>query len=145
MALFVQHFGSQVRVRAAEGFGSCGRSAHVLPRQSEICQHGVPFLVNDHVVWFQVSEDNVLLVQGLDAEQNLLDIQPGLVLAEALLDLEVLAQVATGAVIRDQEEVVLRLKGVAQLDNEWVLAHTAHDVAFRDRILLQIVALYLLL
>ena len=103
------------------------------------------FLVDDDVVGLEVPENDVLFVERLDAEQDLLDVQLGLLLAEALLDLEVLAEVAAGAVVRDEEKVVLRLESVPQLHYEGVLAHTTHDVSLGDGILLQVVPFDLLL
>ena len=61
------------------------------------------FLVNYHIVWLQISKNDILFVQGLDSKKNFLNVEPGFILAETLLNLQILAKVTTWAVIWDQE------------------------------------------
>ena len=75
-------------------------------------------------------------MERLDTKQDLLRVEPGFALLEAPLDLQVLAEVAPGAVIRDEEQVLTRLERIPQLNDERVLAHGAHHIALRYRILL---------
>ena len=102
------------------------------------------FFVNDDIVWLQVPEYDVLLVQGLDPEQDLLDVESCLVFSELTFDLKVLGEITTRAVIRYQEEVICRLERIAQLYNEGVL-HRAHHVTLGDCVLLEILLLDLFL
>ena len=99
MSFLIKHFWGKVGVRAAEGLGAGRGASHILPRQPEICQHCVAFLVNDHIVGLKVSEDDVLFMKSLNSKEYLLDVEPRLILTEALFNLQVLAQVATWAVI----------------------------------------------
>ena len=101
--------------------------------------------VDNDIVWLQISKDNVLLVQSLYAQKNLRGVEPCLVLRETSLDLQILAQVTPWTVVRDQEQMVFGLECVSELNYERVLAHAAHNVTLRYRILLQVLLLYLLL
>ena len=101
-------------------------------------------LVNDDVVWLKVPEYDVLRVQGLDPEQDLLDVESCLVFSELTFDLKVLGEVTTRAVIRYQEEVICRLERIAQLHNEGVF-HRTHYVTLGDCVLLEILLLDFLL
>lgn len=55
--------------------------------------------INDYVVRLQVPENDVLLVKGLNAKQDLFDILSCFTLFKVALNLEVLTQITAWAVI----------------------------------------------
>ena len=56
-------------------------------------------LIDDYVIGLQVSEDNVLLVQGFDTQKDFLNVELGLVFSESAFNLEVLAEITAWAVV----------------------------------------------
>jgi len=68
VAVFLQHLRGQIGIAPAETLGADFASPHVLSRQAEISQHRMPAFVYYHIIRFQVAENDILLVQGLDSE-----------------------------------------------------------------------------
>lgn len=78
-------------------------------------------LIYKHVLWLQVSVQNVVLVQKLHSQDDLCEEELRVGELEALVLLEVVEELATGAEINDEAVVIRGDKGVVQLHQEWVL------------------------
>lgn len=57
-----EHLRGQIGGRAAEGAGG-GVVEHAFLGEAEVGEHGVAFVIEDYVVWLQVSEDNIPFMQ----------------------------------------------------------------------------------
>lgn len=77
--------------------------------------------INNDVVRLQVPENNVSLMKSFDCQEHLAEILPGPLLRETTLALEHSAQITTRAEIENQEQLRLRLEGVVEPDDEWML------------------------
>ena len=77
--------------------------------------------INEHILWLQVSVKYVVLVQKLDCQNYLCEEELRVGELEALVLLEVVEELATGAEINDEAVVIRGDKGVVQLHQEWVL------------------------
>ncbi len=85
--------------------------------------------IQNHVVWLQISVNNVMPMQLFESKQDFTDVDSGFVLIESLLYLQVLTQVASRAILQNQEEFSSGLESEVELDYERMADHT-HDVSF---------------
>jgi len=67
VAFVEEDFGGKVLWRAAEGIGAC----FAVLGEAEISKLEIAFLVNENVLWLQVSVDDLLGVEILKHEDNL--------------------------------------------------------------------------
>ena len=88
MACLPDHLWSEVGNGAAEGLRSFVPLKDALLGQTKICQLGMSFVVEHHIVRLQITVDNVPFVQILQSQQNLAQILSGPVLAEPALTLQ---------------------------------------------------------
>lgn len=70
-------------------------------------------LVYDHIIRLKVSENYVLLVKSLYAKKNLLYVEPRFVFAKATLDLEILAEITSWAIVRNEEQMLTSLECIS--------------------------------
>ena len=106
------------------------------PGETEVGQESMTLRVQDDVVRLQVAENNVVLVQTLDGANHFGNVASGLALAEAPLQLEVLAQVASGTKLGDHEQTLGCLESVFDLNNIRMsnLCHFDHDSSLREHV-----------
>ena len=75
-------------------------------------------LIEDNIVWLQVSEDDISLMKVLQSQEHLSQIHPSSILCKSFVFLKCTAHVATRGVIEKKKELLGRLKGVLQSDYE---------------------------
>lgn len=80
-------------------------------------------LAHEYVLGLHVSVDDVEVVQVLNRQYYLAHVYSSLVLGEAVtsLFLENAREVATRTVFQNQKQLLLILKALLHLDDEWVL------------------------
>lgn len=129
----VQHFWRQISRAAAEGLREL-LLPDVFLGESEVCQTAVAVGVNQYVLWFEISVDDIQGVDVLDGQNDLGNEELGLVLLEDLSLVQMVGQVAARAVVENHVEVVRRLEAVVHLDHERMV-RLLQDVALRNRVL----------
>jgi len=145
MALASEHLGSQISVASAEGQRSLVTALDAFTAQSKVCDLCVPFAIDNYIFGLQISEYDVLLMQSFDSQQNLPYVNNSLGFFEGGLNLYVLREITTWAVITYKEEAVFSLKCVPQLYNKRMFFHLLHYISFGKSVLLQTLLSYLLL
>ena len=93
--------------------------------------------IEAYIIWFEVAENYILLVQRLQCTHDFANVSLGLVFAERLLQLEVLTEVAALAKLHDHIQMVRRLERVIDFDDERMIdfGHLRHDLLLRVSIL----------
>ena len=94
--------------------------------------------IKHDIVRLEISEHDASVMQFFDSQQYFSHIKSSLLLCEAALNVEVLRQITSWAIIKDKVQFVLCLKGVSHLDDEWMVDHT-HDVFLCHRVSDQVV------
>ena len=92
--------------------------------QVKVRQHDVAALVQQDVFGLEVAVDEAHEVQVLERSRHLGRVEPGVVLEDALAGarLQGPEELAAAAVFHAQIQVVLRLEGVVEGDDEWMVA-----------------------
>lgn len=135
MALSLQDLGRKILSSATETLGVL-HSRNVLFAQAKVCQLDVAVATDEHVLWLQVAVQDVLAVEVLKCQQDVGCVEPSCVLLEATNLGEVEKELATGAVLKTEEQFVLRLESVVHLHNEGVI-HTLLNTGWRHKNYLQ--------
>lgn len=122
MALACQHFRSDILWRATE------RIAEVrLLGKPEVGQLDVAMLVEDNILWFQVSVLHVELgVQVADCQDYLDAYELNLVFFETAYQLEVVEKLSSIDVVHHEVDAVVLLEHELHLHDEWML-DTQHN------------------
>jgi hypothetical protein len=94
----------------------------------------VPRSIQQDVFWFQITVDDVLLVQMLDGQTELSNIKLGLILRESDFSCQVKAQVSAWTIVKGEIEVMRSLKGKVKVDDELVVC-LLQDIGLDDCIL----------
>src|SRR5438128_2647112 len=100
--------------------------------------------IEDDVVWLEVSEYDVPLVQVLQGKQDLCQVHPGSLLREPPVLVECPAHVASMGVVQQEEQLLRCLECILQAHYEWVLGVCEH-ISLRLGILDQVLPQDLLL
>lgn len=91
--------------------------------QAKISQLDVSLSVDEHILWLQISVQNVHLVEMLQSQQNIGSVKLGCILLKSANLTEIEEQLASGAVLQTEEQLGLRLEGVVHLHDVGVV-HT---------------------
>mmetsp|Transcript_41763 Transcript_41763/g.72484 ORF Transcript_41763/g.72484 Transcript_41763/m.72484 type:complete len:216 (-) Transcript_41763:370-1017(-) len=118
------HLWREVLGGAAEG--GCGRFHGAQSKggnsfgQAEVRQLDVAILVQQHVLWLQITVHNRVGVQMRQSQRNLGGIKAHHALGEAPQLLQVEEQLTSWTVIRHHVQLMFRLEGIAQCQDERV-------------------------
>jgi hypothetical protein len=105
----------------------------------------MPLCREKYILWFQVPVDDLKLrVQVFECQCHLRSDEPNYILRQSLRLLENLIELSTRDILHHEVETTLRLEGVLQLHDEWVLT-LLEDVTLQHRIRFQFVFYDLLL
>ena len=80
-------------------------------------------------------------MQIVKSQQHLSNIQSSPFFCKPPLMCDDLAEIATGAELKDQEKLCFRLEGIVQVHNKW-MAHVRENITFRLCVANQILAQY---
>lgn len=127
MSRLVEHLRRQLGDAAAET-GGLGLVVDLLLAEPEVREFGVALFVEHDVVGLEVALNDVVGVQVLDGQQDFGDVELGGVFVELLQFVQDLAQVAAGALLHDEEQLLGGLEGLEEFDDEGVL-DLGEDVA----------------
>lgn len=86
-------------------------------------------VIEDYVIRFEISVDNVSLVKVLESKENFSDVKSGSVLAESSLVYNDFSKIATGTEVEDEEQFGHCLEGEVEVDDEGV-SHVGEDISF---------------
>mmetsp|Transcript_10138 Transcript_10138/g.38468 ORF Transcript_10138/g.38468 Transcript_10138/m.38468 type:complete len:520 (-) Transcript_10138:487-2046(-) len=134
MSLSVQDLGREILGGSTKGSGPPDIRVDPLLAQAEVRQLYMPHGVEKNVLGLQISVDNVETVDVLQRTGNLrcVELRPGLLEPSELSEVE--EQLAPRAVVQHEEELVSRLEGHVQTDDEGV-PDVPQDAALRLRVL----------
>ena len=94
----------------------------------------MPLVVEQDVLRLQVPVDDLFVVQVLNGEEQLSNVEAGLMLRKGDFPSQMEAQVLARTVVESQVEVVRSLKGEVQVDDEG-MAGLLEDVGLDDGVL----------
>ena len=86
-------------------------------------------VIEDYVIRFEISVDNVSLVKVLESKENFSDVESGSVLAESSLVYNDFSKIATGTEVENEEQFGHCLECEVEVDNEG-MSHVGEDVSF---------------
>jgi len=106
-------------------------------RQAEVRELEVPPLINEDVLWLQVSVQNVVFVEVLNCEDNFSEQEFGLLGKEGPVLLDQREQISSRAQVEDEVQIILRGECLVELDDERVrvLIQSAKDVSLAEDLL----------
>ena len=136
-----KHLRCKIRKRPTEAIGR-DIVQYALLTQPKVRQLDMAILLNDDVIWLQVSEDDLSLVQVLDCQDNLGDVDFGEAFVDLALLLYELSEVAARAIVEDEIQPILRLKCVIKLHYERMMSIRQH-ISLGHRVFDVVVAHYL--
>ena len=95
------------------------------------------------VIRFEVSENNIVLVECFDCANDLANLLFGFCFVETPLDLQILTQVASCAEFHYHKQALGSLESVVELDNKRVIGngHPCHDFFLSEVVLKQLLLL----
>ena len=96
-------------------------------------------LVKDDVVWLEVSEDNISLVQVLQCKKHLSKVNTSTILSKPFVLLKCTTHVATRRVVKQQEKLLWCLESILEPNNEGV-SRVCQHISLSLRIFNQILA-----
>ena len=91
-------------------------------------------LVKDYIIWLEVPEDNVTLVQVLQCKKHLSEIYASSILSKPLVLLKRTTHIATRCVVKQQEKLLRRFKSILEPNNER-MSRVGQHISLRFRIL----------
>jgi hypothetical protein len=91
-----------------------------LPRNAKISHPQIASIIKDQILRFQITMDNFTSVHILETEHDAGEEKAGFLLLELAFIAEVVAQIASVAVVHDQVEVLAVLEGADHVDQERV-------------------------
>lgn len=133
MAGLLQHFRSQIGHWATEWL-RCLVVQNTFFRETEVSQQDMALLIQNYVVWFQISEDDVSIVEIFQSKENLSQINASSIFAQSFFSQQHFPKVSAWTIIKDQEQFSPGLKGKIETDNEWVTS-IWKNIPFSNRIL----------
>jgi hypothetical protein len=83
---------------------------HAFLRETEIREHCVPVRIQDYVIGFEVTEDDVAFVEVLESQNQLGEVEFNSLLRETLLSLQMLTQITSRAEVQDKKQLVNSLE-----------------------------------
>jgi hypothetical protein len=132
----LEHFGGKLGHTPAETFGDVV-VVYAFLRESEVCQAGMPILIEYHVVRLEVTLDYFLFVQVLYGQQYLTELEASRGFVEPFVLVQQLSQVPVGTLVQDQEQSLFCLKSLVEAHYERV-SHLGEYVALRHGLSRQI-------
>lgn len=113
MANLPQHFWRQIFDRPTESLSTLVYFIYVSSGHAEVYKSSVPIIINHYVVWFEVSVDDVVLMELLDSKGYFSNVKLCFILRERRLGVaQDSFQITTRAKVNDQEELGLRLERI---------------------------------
>mmetsp|Transcript_82747 Transcript_82747/g.210525 ORF Transcript_82747/g.210525 Transcript_82747/m.210525 type:complete len:391 (-) Transcript_82747:55-1227(-) len=133
MPLTGDHLGAEVARGPDEG-GEDGILRQVVLRKAEVCQTDVPVIVEQTILWLQITVKDLLRVQIFETKQNLAKVEHGVRFLEAAPLEHVEEKLTAATEIQHQEEVRARLEGPMHRNNEG-MAQACEDPFLGDHAL----------
>lgn len=89
--------------------------------EAKVSQFDIAILVYQHVLWLQVSVDNLVLVEDTDSQDQLGGVELDCFLREAL-DLEQIGvKIATPDIFEEEVDSVFILEDIVHTEQEWMI------------------------
>ena len=94
---------------------------NTLLREAEVSDPDVPLSVEQHILWLQISVDDVFIVQSFNGANNLRRIQLGTLFLEPLLFSQVCEELTAIQEINEEVQLTIGLESIVQAHNVRVL------------------------
>lgn len=102
VTLSLQDFGTQVFCGATQTVSVLG-TLNVFLTKAEICKSDVAVRANQHVLWLQISVENVLVVEVLERQENVSSVEASSILLKSADLGQVKEKFATRAILQSEE------------------------------------------
>lgn len=97
-------------------------------------------VIQNHVIWLEISVDDISFVQVMQCQQYFSNIQSSSVFSEPSFVGNDLSQITSRTELKNQEKLSFRLEGIVQVHDEWmphVRKHVTLSLGISDKILSQ--------
>ena len=109
VTLLGEHFRSHIFWGAAERESECV-FLHFGPGEAEVSQFDVPLLVNENVLGFNVTVDDIILMQMMDCKTDFCEVDPGFGLGHPFDFSELLEELSAWTILNTEADPFSGLK-----------------------------------
>ena len=103
------------------GASSCLVRRQSLFTETKVCDLDVAFMVKQHVLWFQITIDNAVLMEAAQCLDQLCCVETSSPLAKLLVLAQMIEKLSTIEEVHDKVQLCWGLERILQLNDEWTI------------------------